>query len=510
MCIAYIDPGNLEADLQTGAQTGYSLLWVLLWSTLLGFLLQSLAAKLGCVTGRHLAQHCRDQYSRPVRIVLWLMAEFAIIGSDIQEVIGTAIALLLLSQGAIPLWAGVIVAAVAAYVLLFLEKLGIRWLEVFFQLLIAVMAVSMGALAFYAGVPSAEVIRGLVVPTLPASAMPTAAGLIGAIIMPHNLYLHGALVHNRALPPSMRSCGQRESLYYYNMEAAFALGITLCINTAVISVFSKGFYGRKHGAEIGLENAGQFLGRRFGAHMQWIWAVGLLAAGQSSTMTGTYAGQFVMDGFLNLKIPALQRALITRAVALAPTLLVAIKANGQSFQLDWLNQALNILQAVQLPFAVVPLLALTSSKHIVGIGFANSWSTAAACWTVAVAIVAVNGGTAYHTAVNYLPDDPAVHLLFWAFVACYLLFVAYLVFISLKVAYSLPAASGGHDRDGGLEDPLLGGGEEVVTPRVPPLNVRPLSPPLGVRPTSPPLKMPRPDSARSDISSHALAHITPS
>jgi len=404
MCIAYLDPGNLEADLQTGAGTGYGLLWLLLWSTGLGLLLQSLATKLGVTTGNHLAQHCRQQYSKSVRIILWIMIELCIIGQDIQQVIGAGIALLLLSGGALPLWAGVLIAAVAAYILLLLEKLGIRWLETFFQVLVGIMAISMGSLAFYADVPVAEVARGFMVPRLPSAALPTAAGLIGAIVMPHNLFLHSALVHARPLPMGCRTCSLIETLRYYNLEAALALGITLFINSSVISVFAEGFYGRKTAKDIGLENAGQFLGNRFGQRLTWIWAIGLLAAGQSSTMTGTYAGQFVMDGFLNLKMKLFQRALITRAVAIVPTMVVALSASNDSTQLDTLNQWINILQSIQLPFAVVPLLALTSSPQIVGIGFANSRSTAAVCWTVAVGVLVINAGTAYQTAVHHLPS----------------------------------------------------------------------------------------------------------
>jgi natural resistance-associated macrophage protein len=338
MCIAYIDPGNLEADLQTGALTGYSLLWVLLWSTWAGYLLQSLAARMGVATGRHLAQHCRAHYPTPVRITLWLMAELAIIGSDVQEVVGTALALALLSGGRLPLWAGVAAAAAAAYCMLLLERMGARWLEGAFQALIAVMAAAMGALFFMADVPFGRVAEGepgarcaaesncarsrplrlsahapaparpapprsragLLFPRISGAALPTAAGLLGAILMPHNLFLHSALVAARpvsAAGGAPRSvAAKRDSVRYYNLESALALGVTLAINTAVISVFARGFYGRDAGQSVGLENAGQYLGRRFGRHFAVIWAVGLLAAGQSSATTGTYAGQFVMGG----------------------------------------------------------------------------------------------------------------------------------------------------------------------------------------------------------------------
>lgn len=461
MCIAYIDPGNLEADLQTGAYTGYSLLWLLLLSTAMGYLLQSLSAKLGVATGRHLAQHCRERYPGPVRIVLWLMAEFAIIGSDIQEVIGTAIAVSLLTRGAVPLWAGVIFAAIAAYVFLFLEKFGIRWLEAFFQVLVGVMAVTMGLLFFMADVPYVEVAKGFIIPRLSASALPTAAALVGSILMPHNLFLHSALVHNRALPAAHRASPLRETLRYYNLEAAVALCITLAINTSVISVFAKGFHGKEGPQDIGLENAGQYLGTRFGRHMEYIWAVGLLAAGQSSTMTGTYAGQFVMAGYLDLRMKPMTRVLITRAVAVGPTLLVALSARTDSTRLDAFNQWLNILQAVQLPFAVVPLLALTSDPDVMSHRFTNNKRTAVTAWVIAVGIMAVNCGTAYQLLAYRLAGNPALHVLLICGVMVYIGFVGYLLWEIWErkriqgQAVVVEEESSDDEGDGSIVTPLL-------------------------------------------------------
>lgn len=506
MCIAFVDPGNLEANLQTGAHTGYSLLWLLLWATAMGFLLQSLAARLGVATGRHLAQHCRDRYPGPVRIVLWLMAELAIIGSDIQEVIGTAIALLLLTNGALPLWGGVIVAAVAAYVILLLERFGLRWLEALFQVLVAFMAVTMGALFFFADVPFGQVARGLLVPRLDPGALPLAAALLGSIVMPHNLFLHSALLHNRELPHSSRSVGPRQSLFYYNLEAAAAVFVTLVINTAVISVFARGFYGHKVADKIGLENAGQYLGSRFGQKMQLIWAVGLLAAGQSSTMTGTYAGQFVMEGYLRIRMKPAARALITRAVAVGPTLLVALSARSDSTHLDTLSQWLNVLQSVQLPFAVVPLLALTSDRGVMGIGFANSRMTTVLAWVVAGCIVAVNAGMAYQTAIAQLTAYPYLHLAFWGGVAVYGTFVVFLVIASVRPdLLSTTLARRGDDEPVLLTRPLLGpagsaeNGTENQDSPVPQLN-------YVNRPTSPPMDL---NSARSVLSSHAVDEFEP-
>ena len=443
MCIAYVDPGNLEADLQTGATTGYKLLWVLLYSTLLGGLLQSLAAKLGVSTSRHLAQHCRDMYPGRMRVMLWLMAELAIVGSDVQEVIGTSLAVMLLTGGAVKLYQGVVLGAVGAYVLLFLEKFGLRWLEAFFQVLVGILAVCMTALFFVAKVPYGEVLDGLAIPRLDAGAVSTAAGLLGAVLMPHNLFLHSALVHERGLPPSARSTAKR-SLLYYKVEAGIALMVTLVINVAVISVFAHGFFGTGSGygygseeTRIGLFNAGRYLSERYGAAMGTVWALGLLAAGVSSTMTGTYAGQFVMSGFLDLKIGAFRRALLTRAVALVPTLAVALifdDVDGSSFSsLDALNQWLNILQSIQLPFAIIPLLFLTSNPGVVGLGFVNSTLTNVVSGTTAAVVIAINIVTAGQTVTTGLAGwGIGWRLAIRVMMAAYVGLLVYLVKLSIQ------------------------------------------------------------------------------
>ena len=440
MCIAYVDPGNLEADLQTGVGTGYKLLWVLLYSTVLGGVLQSLAAKLGVATSRHLAQHCRDMYGPgPMRILLWLMAELAIIGSDIQEVIGTSLAVLLLTGGAIKLYQGVLVGAVGAYVLLFLEKFGLRWLEAFFQVLVGVLAVCMTALFFVAKVPCGSVLEGLAVPRLDAASVSTATGLLGAVLMPHNLFLHSALVHERGVPAAARSTAKR-SLFFYKVEAGIALVVTLVINVAVIGVFAHGFGEggeREEPPEIGLYNAGTFLSARFGGAMGMVWALGLLAAGISSTMTGTYAGQFVMSGFLNLKMGTLQRALVTRAVALVPTVAVALMfdedGSGTATSLDRMNQWLNILQSVQLPFAIIPLLFLTANPAVVGLGFVNSRLTNVVSGTTATVVIAINVVVAVQTVTTGL-EGAALgwRMASWAVMAGYLGVLAYLVLLSVR------------------------------------------------------------------------------
>jgi NRAMP (natural resistance-associated macrophage protein)-like metal ion transporter len=384
MSIAYVDPGNLEADLQCGAQFGYTLLWVLLSATCIGLGMQLVAARLGCATRRHLAEHCRENYGTGVRIMLWLLTELAIIGSDIQEVIGCSIGLQLLFG--LPLEAGVLVTAAAAFGFLFLERFGTRPLELFFGLLILILALSMGGLFAEINPDRAAVLEGFVVPRLPASAMSQAVGMVGCIIMPHNLFLHSALVQSRVVEKGE----EREAITLYTIESTAAILTSVLINSAVVSIFAKGFHGGPHADEIGLKNAGSYLGRQYGEVMRIIWGLGLVAAGQSSTMTGAYAGQWVMQGYLQLQVKPWKRAIITRSMALVPTLAVAVYfGGGHNEGLDSLNSYLNILQSLVLPFAVVPLLTFASARSIMG-DLALSFSSTAACWAATALVMAAN------------------------------------------------------------------------------------------------------------------------
>ncbi|GJP57757.1 hypothetical protein CLOP_g17322, partial [Closterium sp. NIES-67] len=254
-------------------------------------LLQAIAARVGVVTGCHLAELCRMEYSPVVRTVLWLMAEVAIVGADIQE-------------GAVPLWAGVLITGLDSFLLLFLENLGIRKLEALFGLFISIMAVSFARMFLEAAPDTGAIAQGLLIPSIPRGAMGMAVSIVGAVIMPHNIFLHSALVQSRAIDrhsPARVS----EALVYFTLESAIALLLSFLVNLCVVSVFAKLFYGRPGAVDIGLDNAAEYLQEAFGSStfpVVFIWAAGLLAAGQSSTMTGTYAGQFVMSGFLDLHV----------------------------------------------------------------------------------------------------------------------------------------------------------------------------------------------------------------
>ncbi|KAF3333903.1 metal transporter Nramp6-like protein [Carex littledalei] len=391
MSIAFLDPGNLEGDLQAGAIAGYSLLWLLMWATAMGLLIQLLSARLGVATGRHLAELCREEYPNWARLVLWSMAEIAMIGADIQEVIGSAIAIKILSRGFLPLWAGVVITAMDCFIFLFLENYGVRKLEAVFALLIATMAISF-AWMFRETQPSQkELLIGILVPKLSSKTIRQAVGVVGCVIMPHNVFLHSALVQSRKVNPKKQS-QVREALKYYSIESTLALVISFAINLFVTTVFAKGFFGTDEAKSIGLENAGQYLNTKFGGGtlpILYIWGIGLLAAGQSSTITGTYAGQFIMGGFLDIKLKKWLRALITRSAAIIPTIIVAIFFDATNSELDVLNEWLNVLQSVQIPFALVPLLTLVSKEEIMGV-FRIGSRMKVVTWTVAALLILIN------------------------------------------------------------------------------------------------------------------------
>ncbi|KAM6129585.1 natural resistance-associated macrophage protein 1 [Pterocles gutturalis] len=395
MSIAYLDPGNVESDLQCGAVAGFKLLWVLLWATVLGLLCQRLAIRLGVVTGKDLAEICYLYYPKVPRVLLWLMIEIAIIGSDMQEVIGTAIAFSLLSAGRIPLWGGVLITIVDTLFFLFLDKYGLRKLEAFFGLLITIMALTFGYEYVVVRPRQAEVLKGIFLPYCRGCGreeLLQAVGIVGAIIMPHNIFLHSSLVKTRAINRSKKEAVQEANMYFLT-ESCLALFISFLINLFVMAVFGEAFYHQRnedvhnkcinssvsHYASIFPTNnetvsvdiyqGGVILGCYFGAAALYIWAIGILAAGQSSTMTGTYAGQFVMEGFLQLRWSRFARVLFTRSFAILPTIFVA--AFKDVSHLTGMNDLLNVLQSILLPFAVLPVLTFTSLRPLMQ-DFTNS------------------------------------------------------------------------------------------------------------------------------------------
>ncbi|XKL69147.1 hypothetical protein PGB90_006916 [Kerria lacca] len=389
MSIAYLDPGNIESDLQSGTIVKYKLLWVLLSATVLGLIMQRLAARLGVVTGLHLAEMCYRQYKKFPRIFVWLMMEIAIIGSDMQEVIGTAIALYLLSNKMIPLWLGVIITIFDTFTFLLLDKYGLRKLEFLFGFLISVMALSFGYEFVVVGPKATDVFEGMIIPwcsDCESSAFLQAIGIIGAVIMPHNLYLHSGLVKSRIIDRSKKE-KVKEANFYFFIESTIALFISFVINVFVVSVFAHGLFNKTNRdvlnicasssinhsdifvnntelVNVDIYKGGIFLGCQFGTIAMYIWAVGILAAGQSSTMTGCYAGQFAMEGFLNLQWSRWKRVMLTRLVAILPTFYLAYFTNIND--LSGMNDILNAIMSLQLPFAIIPVLAFTSNRCIMG------------------------------------------------------------------------------------------------------------------------------------------------
>uniref|UniRef100_UPI003D9C70F8 natural resistance-associated macrophage protein 1 n=1 Tax=Equus caballus TaxID=9796 RepID=UPI003D9C70F8 len=447
MSIAFLDPGNIESDLQAGAVAGFKLLWVLLWATVLGLLCQRLAARLGVVTGKDLGEVCHLYYPKLPRTILWLTIELAIVGSDMQEVIGTAIAFNLLSAGRIPLWGGVLITIVDTFFFLFLDNYGLRKLEAFFGCLITIMALTFGYEYVVARPAQGPLLRGLFLPSCPGCGHPEllqAVGIVGAIIMPHNIYLHSALVKSREIDRSRRA-DIREANMYFLIEATIALSVSFLINLFVVAVFGQAFYQQTNQAvfnicasshqdyakifprnnltvAVDIYQGGVILGCLFGPAALYIWAVGLLAAGQSSTMTGTYAGQFVMEGFLKLRWSRFARVLLTRSCAILPTVLVAVFRDVRD--LSGLNDLLNVLQSLLLPFAVLPILTFTSMPAIMQ-EFANGLLSKIVTSFIMALVCAIN----LYFVVSYLPSlpHPAYFGLVALLAAAYLCLTTYLV-----------------------------------------------------------------------------------
>ncbi|PAA92053.1 hypothetical protein BOX15_Mlig002162g3 [Macrostomum lignano] len=457
MSIAYLDPGNVESDLQSGSLAGFKLLWLLLLAHILGLLMQRLAARLGVVSGQHLAEVCSKLYPRVPRFILWLMIEIAIIGSDMQEVIGTAIALNLISNGVMPLWAGVLVTIVDTFTFLLIEECGLRKLEAFFGALITVMAVTFGYEYVTVKPDQGQVLKGMFVPWCSgcgSEQLEQAVGIIGAVIMPHNIYLHSALVRSRSVNRRSKRA-VREANFYFFLEAGIALFVSFLINMFVVSVFAEGYFGKdpqtvynacvaagnphadvfkNSSSDMDIFRGGVFLGCEFGIACMYIWALGILAAGQSSTMTGTYAGQFVMEGFLDLKWKKYQRVLLTRTIAILPTVFLAVFAGRD--QLTSLNDLLNVLMSLQLPFALIPVLTFTASKRVMGKSFVNGPANSIVTAALAVAVIGIN---LYFVqlSVSALPKLWYIYLPVSVAIILYLLSILFLVWCLIELGFTV-------------------------------------------------------------------------
>ena len=382
--VGYMDPGNWATDIAGGSKFGYTLIWVLLMSNIMALLLQSLSARLGIVRQRDLAQANRDTYPRPVNFMLYILAEIAIAATDLAEVLGMAIGINLLTG--LPLIWGVSITVLDTFLLLFLQRLGMRTMEAFIISLVGIVGFSFLAEIIFASPDMGEVASGLV-PSLPNDeALYIAIGIIGATVMPHNLYLHSALVQTRKIRPDVTSI--KQALKWNFIDSAIALNIAFLVNTAILVLAATVFFktGRTDVAEI--KDAHHLLEPLLGTQLApTLFAVALIAAGQSSTVTGTLAGQIVMEGYLRIKLPPILRRLITRLLAIIPAVIV-IAIFGED-EVDKLLIFSQVVLSMQLGFAVIPLIHFCSDKKKMG-EFAIKPIVQVAAWVIASILVYLN------------------------------------------------------------------------------------------------------------------------
>jgi manganese transport protein len=394
VAVGYMDPGNWATDIEGGSRFGYTLLSVILISNLFAMLLQHLSLKLGIATGRDLAQACRDYYSRPVSFVLWILCEIAIAACDLAEVIGSAIALNLLFG--MPLAVGVVLTGFDVLLILYFQQRGFRVLESIVGGLIALimvcfiyeMAVSSPSLSGILGglVPQAKVVTD-------STALYIAIGILGATVMPHNLYLHSSIVQTRNFKRDTE--GKKSAIHFATIDSTVSLGLAFFVNAAILILSAATFHssGRMEVADI--TDAYHLLDPILGVEIAGVvFAVALLASGQNSTLTGTLAGQIVMEGFLNLRLRPWLRRLITRLIAIVPALVVAILyGEDGAVELLVLSQ---VILSMQLSFAVIPLISFTNDRAKMG-PFANTRSMKIISWAVAAVILVLNAYLLYDT-----------------------------------------------------------------------------------------------------------------
>jgi manganese transport protein len=399
VAVGYMDPGNWATDIAGGSRFAYRLIFVLMMSNLMAVLLQTLAARFGIVTQRDLAQACRDYFSRRTSFFLWVLCEIAIAACDLAEVIGSAIALNLLFG--IPLVWGVCLTALDVLLILLLQHKGFRYLEALVIALVATIGVCFAVELAMAQPAIAEVARGLLprteIVTNPAM-LYIAIAILGATVMPHNLYLHSSIVQTRKVLPDDES--RREAIRFATLDSTVALLFAFFINAAILIMAAATFHqtGHQEVAEIG--EAYRLLTPLLGTTIaSTLFAIALLASGQNSTITGTLAGQIVMEGFLDIRLPAWLRRLITRLIAIIPAVIVtALYGEHGAGSLLILSQ---VILSLQLSFAVVPLVYFTSQRRKMG-QFVNSPLLAAAAWTVAVVIVGLNAWLLFGTFRGWL------------------------------------------------------------------------------------------------------------
>ena len=386
--VGYMDPGNWATDIAGGSQFGYTLLFVIMASNLMAVLLQSLSLKLGVATERDLAQLCHERYGKRVSFFLWVGAEIAIAACDLAEVIGSAIALNLLFH--IPLFYGVLITGLDVLLILMVQRWGFRWIEALVIALIGTIIAMFGVQLILSRPEYGAAFANLFVPSVQIVTNPAmlyiAIGILGATVMPHNLYLHSSIVQSRRYKRTPE--GKREAIFMANVDSALALTVALFVNAAILVVAAAVFHRSGHFEVAAIQDAYKLLSPLVGAAgASTLFAIALLASGQNSSITGTLAGQVVMEGFINIKVAPWLRRMITRTLAIIPTIIVvAITGERGTEKLLILSQ---VILSMQLSFAVVPLVIFTGSRNVMG-EFVNARWLQALSWFVAALIAGLN------------------------------------------------------------------------------------------------------------------------
>jgi len=396
--VGYMDPGNWATDIAGGSRFGYTLLFVIMASNLMAILLQSLSLKLGVATERDLAQLCHEEYGRWVSFGLWIGAEIAIAACDLAEVIGSAIALELLFH--IPIFYGVLITGLDVLLILLLQRWGFRYVEALVIALIGTITAMFGVQMFLSRPEYWPILRNLFIPSTAIVTNPDmlyiAIGMLGATVMPHNLYLHSSIVQSRQYKRTPE--GKREAIHMANVDSALALTLALFVNAAILIVAAAVFHRSGHYDVAAIQDAYQMLSPLLGvAGASTLFAVALLASGQNSSITGTLAGQIVMEGFIHIRLSPWLRRLITRSLAIIPTIIVvAVTGERGTEKLLILSQ---VILSLQLSFAVIPLVLFTGSRKKMG-EFVNAPWLKMLAWSVAVLIAGLNGWLLVQTAMG--------------------------------------------------------------------------------------------------------------
>lgn len=421
--VGYMDPGNWATDLQGGSQFGYSLIWVLLMSNLMALLLQGLAARLGIVRSRDLAQANREAYPRKVNYILYGLAEIAIAACDLAEVLGMAIGIQLLTG--LPLIWGVSITVLDTFLLLYLQKMGMRKMELFIIGLVAIITISFIIEIIIAKPNPGEIITGFVPHLQNDEALYIAIGIIGATVMPHNLYLHSALVQTRKIEQTDK--GIKQAIRFNLIDSTVALNIAFLVNAAILILAAAVFFksGNSHVAAI--KDAHELLSPLLGSQVApKLFAIALIAAGQSSTITGTLAGQIVMEGYLQLRINPWARRLLTRLLAILPALIV-ILVYGEE-KVDALLVLSQVILSLQLGFAIIPLIHFVSDKVQMG-KFAIDAKTKIAAWVIASILIALNSKMLLNEAEQIFTTGSIISkILIVAFVIFFAGLLAFIIF----------------------------------------------------------------------------------